>query len=117
MVRVHLLDLLTDVLGAGGHRNSLVQKSMEMIGEEGRGVVVLIRDVDPAAITQSLQEKQDAEAGSAAANRVVESGIGSQILLDLGVRNMTLLSNAPVQKRVVGLEGYGLTITGTRPIE
>ncbi len=125
LVRVHALDLLTDVLGAGGHRLSLVQKSMEMIGEEGRGVVVLIRDVDPQAISRSLEAMQASEAASTqagetagpAANRIVESGIGSQILLDLGISNMTLLSNAPVQKRVVGLEGWGLTIAGVRPIE
>ena len=43
-----------------------------------------------------------------------EVGIGAQILMDLGVRDMILLSNAP--RPVVGLDGYGLTITGQRPI-
>ncbi len=117
LVRVHAFDVLTDVLGAEGHRHSLLQKSMEMIGEAGRGVVVLIRDVQADAISRSLARRENATTDGEQASRVVESGIGSQILRDLGVRNMLLLSNAPVQKKVVGLEGWGLSIAGIKPIE
>jgi 3,4-dihydroxy 2-butanone 4-phosphate synthase/GTP cyclohydrolase II len=42
-------------------------------------------------------------------------GIGAQILLDLGVRDMVLLSNT--QRTIIGIEGYGLTIVDTRPID
>ena len=48
--------------------------------------------------------------------RLVEIGIGSQILRDLGVKEMTLLTNQP-QSRYIGLEGYGLKIVGTKRIE
>jgi 3,4-dihydroxy 2-butanone 4-phosphate synthase/GTP cyclohydrolase II len=47
-------------------------------------------------------------------SRLKEYGVGAQILLDLGVENMTLLSNS--QRRIVALEGYGLKIVGTRPV-
>jgi 3,4-dihydroxy 2-butanone 4-phosphate synthase/GTP cyclohydrolase II len=48
--------------------------------------------------------------------RLIEYGIGAQILLDLGVREMVLLSNSPARK-IVGLEGYGLTVAGHRGLE
>ncbi|MEI7610893.1 MAG: hypothetical protein WCJ64_26210, partial [Rhodospirillaceae bacterium] len=54
-------------------------------------------------------------AGSAADEaRLLDYGVGAQILLDLGVRQMTLLSNH--RKTIVGLEGYGLTVVDHQPI-
>ena len=50
------------------------------------------------------------------AGRLIDYGIGAQILLDLGVHEMELLSNSPLPK-IIGLEGYGLKIVGRRPIE
>jgi len=48
--------------------------------------------------------------------RIKEYGVGAQILLDLGVKDMTLLTDTP-EKKVVALDGYGLNIVGTRPIK
>jgi 3,4-dihydroxy 2-butanone 4-phosphate synthase/GTP cyclohydrolase II len=109
LVRVHALNTLDDVLSAGGHRETLVHKAMDIIGREGRGVIVLIRESRPDAISTRL----GAEAGGGGQQRLIEYGIGAQILLDLGVREMVLLSNSPARK-IVGLEGYGLKVTGHR---
>lgn len=115
LVRMHAANALTDILGIGtvGHKRSLVQKAMEMIDREGRGVLVLIRDVRPNAVSDKLGPKDGEEASD---RRLPEIGIGAHILLDLGVKDMVLMTNSPMP-RVVGLDGYGLTISGTRAIE
>jgi 3,4-dihydroxy 2-butanone 4-phosphate synthase / GTP cyclohydrolase II len=110
LVRVHAMNTLDDVFASGGHRETLVHKAMEIIGAEGRGVIVLIRESRPDAISARLE----AEAGGQ--QRLIEYGIGAQILLDLGVREMVLLSNSPARK-IVGLEGYGLKVAGHRSLE
>ncbi|MEE8306136.1 MAG: 3,4-dihydroxy-2-butanone-4-phosphate synthase, partial [Gammaproteobacteria bacterium] len=80
-------------------------------------VLVLIRDVWPRAVSETLEQDERAESDpDAQQNRLLEIGIGSQILHDLGVRDMVLLSNSP-QRKVVGLEGYGLQITDHRRLE
>jgi 3,4-dihydroxy 2-butanone 4-phosphate synthase/GTP cyclohydrolase II len=72
----------------------------------------LIRESRPDAISARLTE----QAGGAGQQRLIEYGIGAQILLDLGVREMVLLSNSP-KRKIVGLEGYGLKVTGHRGLE
>jgi 3,4-dihydroxy 2-butanone 4-phosphate synthase/GTP cyclohydrolase II len=119
LVRVHACNTLSDIVGVNdeGHKSSLVHKAMELIAQEGRGVLVLIRDVWPRAVSEALEQDERAEPDTdAPQNRLLEIGIGSQILHDLGVRDMVLLSNSP-QRKVVGLEGYGLQITDHRRLE
>ncbi len=119
LVRVHAVSVAADLLGIGGgdERSSLVQKSMELIAREGRGVIVLIRDLRPHSVSEWIgTSSPDPRAGRSEERRLVEIGIGSQILRDLGVREMILLSNQ-LQSRYVGLEGYGLSIVGKRRIE
>jgi 3,4-dihydroxy 2-butanone 4-phosphate synthase/GTP cyclohydrolase II len=119
LVRVHAVSALADLLGIGteGAKGSLIEKSMRAIAEEGRGVVVLIRDLRPKSVSewiaQSAERKRPRKA--VADRRQVEIGIGSQILRDLGVGDMVLLSNAP-PSRYVGLEAFGLRIVGQRKI-
>lgn len=110
LVRVHAMNTLDDVFASGGHRETLVHKAMDIIGAEGRGVIVLIRESRPNAISARL------EAETGGQQRLIEYGIGAQILLDLGVREMVLLSNSPARK-IVGLEGYGLKVAGHRSLE
>jgi 3,4-dihydroxy 2-butanone 4-phosphate synthase/GTP cyclohydrolase II len=114
LVRVHACNTLEDVLSAGGHGETLVHKAMELIGGEGRGVIVLIRESRPDAISSRLKRSEGAE--GAGQRRLIEYGVGAQILLDLGVRKMILLSNSPARK-IVGLDGYGLKVVGHRGLE
>jgi 3,4-dihydroxy 2-butanone 4-phosphate synthase/GTP cyclohydrolase II len=119
LVRVHACNTLSDIVGINdeGHESSLVHKAMEMIEEEGRGVLVLIRDVWPHAVSDALDaDKREESDLDDTQDRILEIGVGSQILHDLGVRDMVLLSNSP-QRKVVGLEGYGLRITDHRRLE
>ncbi|MEZ5819010.1 MAG: 3,4-dihydroxy-2-butanone-4-phosphate synthase [Hyphomicrobiaceae bacterium] len=119
LVRVHAVSVAADLLGIGGgiERSSLVQKAMQQIAREDRGVIVLIRDLRPHSVSEWIGTRSpDPRAGRTEERRLVEIGIGSQILRDLGVREMILLSNQP-QSRYVGLEGYGLSIVGNRRIE
>ena len=114
LVRVHAVNMPADLLGIGtdGEKGSLIQKTLEIIASEGRGVVVLIRDLRPRSVSGWLAK----QAAGTKERRLVEIGVGSQILRDLGISDMVLLTNSP-SSRYVGLEGYGLRIAGTRRIE
>ncbi|MBK5926527.1 3,4-dihydroxy-2-butanone-4-phosphate synthase [Rhodobaculum claviforme] len=105
LVRMHALDPLSDLLGIDpGHAGDL-QGAMEVIAAEGRGVVVLLRDLDMRLATGA----------EATPGTLRQYGLGAQILSALGLGDIVLVTNSGVP-RVVGLEAYGLTITGTRPI-
>ena len=120
LVRVHAVNVLDDVLGIGGHGESgtAIEQSMRAVEAEGRGVIVLIRDLRPKSISDWVARRQTpgAEKDTSKERRQVEIGIGSQILVDLGVKDMILLTASP-QHVYVGLEAFGLRVTGTRKIE
>jgi 3,4-dihydroxy 2-butanone 4-phosphate synthase / GTP cyclohydrolase II len=112
LVRMHSMDVLQDVLGDTTHgKTGLLHAAMEKIGAEGSGVIVLIREPRKTAVSDNLRLKMGQEPKNPALR---DYGIGAQILLDVGVRKLTLLTNAP--KNIVGLEGYGLEVTGHQPI-
>jgi 3,4-dihydroxy 2-butanone 4-phosphate synthase/GTP cyclohydrolase II len=111
---MHALNVLDDVLGdISGGRERVLQTSMRMIAEAGRGVIVLIREPLPT----SLSDRVKAASGEAArpVPELRDYGVGAQILLDLGVHEMVLLSNT--KRTIVGLEGYGLKVVGQRDID
>ncbi len=113
LVRMHALSVLDDVLGdrASGKGGEL-QGAMRIIAEAGRGVVVLIREPLPTSLSDRVRTRMGhaEETGG----QLRDYGIGAQILLDLGVHDMVLLSNT--QRTIVGLEGYGLRVVGQRPV-
>lgn len=109
LVRMHVIDVLKDVLGSEGESD--LRKSMQKIGESKCGVIVILRQTKSKMLSQKLLNA--AESGKQQALR--DYGIGAQILRDLGVRHMRLLTNNP--KNVVGLEGYGLYVAGYEPID
>ena len=108
LVRMHNISLFSDILGQPGKRKRLLQRSMEEIGRAGSGVIVLLRSSAPDAPLSSMIQEQSEDMDLRA------YGIGAQILADLGVHDMVLLTNT--QHTLVALEGYGLSIVGERPV-
>ena len=113
LARVHGLQLLDDLLGDETHgRGEELHQAMRMVAAEGRGVVLLLREPLPSSLSDRLRARLE--------NRdepvvLRDYGVGAQILLDLGVRDMILLSNS--QKTIAGLEeGYGLRVVERRKI-
>jgi 3,4-dihydroxy 2-butanone 4-phosphate synthase / GTP cyclohydrolase II len=114
LVRMHSVNILDDVLGdRASSRSRDLHASMEAIGREGRGVIVLIREGYPTFLSDKLKARQEG-IESDGGHELRDYGIGAQILRDLGVSEMVILSNNPMT--VVGLEGYGLKIVSRRPI-
>jgi 3,4-dihydroxy 2-butanone 4-phosphate synthase/GTP cyclohydrolase II len=107
------MNTLDDVISARGYHETLVRKAMEIIGEAGRGVLVLIREGSPEAVSSRL--KREPGSDGFGQQRLIEYGVGAQILLDLGVRQMILMSNAHARK-IGGLEGFGLKVAGHRAL-
>ena len=114
LVRMHALSPFADMFGEGGARGGLLRRSMEIIAAEGAGVVVVINRSRPDGFTMALQ----ARAGMLEPKDMDELrdyGVGATILTELGVRDMILLTNT--HHTLVGLDGYGLSIVGERPID
>ena len=113
LVRMHAFSLGSDALGSTDAKDAgILQKSMEMVGEAGSGVIVVIRDTSPTDASDRL--KQLWSAPSRPVNELRDYGVGAQILVDLGVRDIILLSNS--QRLIIGLEGFGLRVVETRPV-
>lgn len=114
LVRMHAINILEDVLGDGSDgRGGEIQAAMQAIAKEGRGVIVLLREPQASSLSQRLLAEQ---AGEKPAGSLRDYGVGAQILLDLGIKKMILLTNSP-KKLVVGLDGYGLSVEGHRSIK
>ncbi len=105
LTRMHALNPLEDALGLGPHPANELRNAMLEIAREGRGLLVMLRDPAMKLVT----------GGQVSPQILRQYGLGAQILTALGVTELILLTNSPLP-RVVGLEGYGLSIAGTRPI-
>jgi len=131
MVRMHAVNALDDLLhDVSAGRSDWLEAGMNAIAEAGRGVVVLIREWNPQTLSKTVRDRYhlysdigtgtelDALHEPGEPNRVAPAlrdyGVGAQILLDLGVRDMILLSN--MRRAIVGLDGYGLRIVEQRPL-
>ncbi|CAK0739379.1 3,4-dihydroxy-2-butanone 4-phosphate synthase [uncultured Gammaproteobacteria bacterium] len=113
LTRMHALSVFDDLLhDRAGGRDGELQAAMAQIGTAGRGVLVLLRDTRPDAMSIKVQARLDG--GGAPVPELRDYGVGAQILRDLGVRDLVLMSNR--HKTIIGLEGHGLTEVGHRPI-
>jgi 3,4-dihydroxy 2-butanone 4-phosphate synthase/GTP cyclohydrolase II len=112
LVRMHRVDFAADMLGATEQRRDYVPNALRAIADfDGAGVAVFIRDSNPAW----LSERYGSETTDQGANVLRDYGVGAQILLDLGVRDMVLLSNSSTV--LPGSGGYGLKIVGRQPLD
>jgi 3,4-dihydroxy 2-butanone 4-phosphate synthase / GTP cyclohydrolase II len=115
LVRMHTLSLFADLFGEIGERDKLLSRSMEMIAEHGSGVVVVINRPMNSVISRTLEIKAQVRAGGdAPIEELRDYGVGAQILGELNVHDMILLTNT--HHSLVALEGYGLNIVGERQI-
>nr|WP_221227405.1 3,4-dihydroxy-2-butanone-4-phosphate synthase [Stakelama sediminis] len=114
LVRMHALSPFTDIFGEGGPRGSLLRRAMEIIAKEGAGVVVVINKQRSDAFTMAVQARAGAlKPGDM--DELRDYGVGAMILNELGVEEMILLTNT--HHTLIGLDGYGLSIVGERPID
>jgi 3,4-dihydroxy 2-butanone 4-phosphate synthase/GTP cyclohydrolase II len=122
LVRVHSKYAPGDVFGFELlNTGAVIQRSMEMIAREGKGVILYLQP-DPKKLQASTvaypkvegRQKKDMSPSFTYRADFKEYGIGAQILRDLGVRKMRLLTNN--KKHLVGLRGYGLEVTSLVPI-
>jgi 3,4-dihydroxy 2-butanone 4-phosphate synthase / GTP cyclohydrolase II len=112
LVRMHRVDMAADMLGAVEARREYVPKALKALAEyDGAGVAVFIRDPNPHWLSERYGQPQADHSG----NILRDYGVGAQILLDLGVRDMLLLTSS--QTVLPGSAGYGLKIVGRVPLD
>lgn len=115
LVRMHTASFFVDMFGENSERAGLLPHSMELIAQEGAGVIVVINRPMKGSVTRFMQLRAEGKgAGAPEIEELRDYGVGAQILADLGVEEMILLTNT--HHTLVGLEGYGLSIVGERPI-
>jgi 3,4-dihydroxy 2-butanone 4-phosphate synthase/GTP cyclohydrolase II len=106
LVRVHALSPFDDILGRAGPRKRTLQRAMAEIGRVGSGVIVLLFP---------LSDNDAPKVGEASMDMHLRAyGIGAQILADLNIHDMILLTNS--HRTLIAVEGYGLNVVGERPI-
>ncbi|WP_242127653.1 3,4-dihydroxy-2-butanone-4-phosphate synthase [Sphingobium sp. Sx8-8] len=114
LVRMHQLSLLDDVYGATGARSGLLGKSMEIIAQQGAGIIVVLTSPSPdGSVSRILRH----HAGQPVSNmdELRDYGVGAQILAELGVHDMILLTNS--HHSLIALDGYDLAVVGQRAIK
>jgi 3,4-dihydroxy 2-butanone 4-phosphate synthase/GTP cyclohydrolase II len=116
LTRLHRANIIRDMFGGA----NTVSKALQMLKRDGRGVIVVLRDgsvgVPVSAIPKTAGDK-NGDAGSEAERQRQwrEIGLGAQILRDLGISSIRLLTSA--EHRYVGLAGFGIEIVSTEPIQ
>lgn len=112
LVRVHVLAPFADILGEIGPRGNGLQRAMEIVGEAGSGVIVVLRDNRPDRWSRRVGNRHEDDQMR---DEQRNYGIGAQILVDLGVTDMELLINS--SRSYIGLSAYGLTVVSERVID
>jgi 3,4-dihydroxy 2-butanone 4-phosphate synthase / GTP cyclohydrolase II len=117
LTRVHRACLAGDVLGSAScDCGAQLQQALQRIAEEGRGVIVYLQKdqpVDSTLVCTHLARQQE-PGGRTDHTRLREFGVGAQILKDLGLERLRLLTNNP--KKIVGLESYSLSVVEQIPL-
>jgi 3,4-dihydroxy 2-butanone 4-phosphate synthase/GTP cyclohydrolase II len=132
LVRMHAVNILDDMIhDTTNQRDNELEGAIRAIGEEGAGIVVIIREpwaeklsnqvrarhrvpTDPVAASTEVAVSSE-EGRETAPPALRDFGVGAQILVDLGVKDMILLTNRT--RAIKGLEGFGLSVVDRRPIK
>ena len=116
LVRVHVTDYFDNLFGNYGSDDDSLHKSIELINNEGRGVLILIRDSGQSIINNlitSRDEKKSQQKNNGNENDELRIyGMGAQILSELGIKKMILLTNT--EWKFIGLDAYDISIVETR---
>ncbi len=112
LVRMHVVDVFTDMLGVAGDRHGLLQSAMAEIAREGAGVIVMITQQMPNLLTRFISRKSDESPAVSDLEALRDYGVGAQILSALGVHDMILLTNSP--RTLVALQGFALDVVEHR---
>lgn len=132
LVRMHAVNILDDMIhDTTNSRESELEGALQTVGAEGRGVVVIIREPWAEKLSNQVRARHRVPSDAVAASTEVamspddgreteppalrDFGVGAQILADLGVKEMVLLTNRA--RAIKGIEGFGLSVVGRRPIE
>ena len=112
LVRVHAINVLSDLLGYGPGDGDRIPMALRRIEREGRGTLVMVQEMTPTGISERLH-------GPAADEDKPQTlrlyGVGAGILKQLGLSEITLLTNSP-PPRIAAIRGYGLHVAGAVPL-
>ncbi|MEM7617431.1 MAG: 3,4-dihydroxy-2-butanone-4-phosphate synthase, partial [Pseudomonadota bacterium] len=126
LVRMHTVNILNDMLGdLHNHRSNDLIDAMQIIEQEEQGVIVLLSNSNKFSLSTNLQnrvgnsqnivkETTNSSSNVNIGDDLRDYGIGAQILADLGIKDMIILSNSP--RSIVGIDGYGISVAGYRKI-
>jgi 3,4-dihydroxy 2-butanone 4-phosphate synthase/GTP cyclohydrolase II len=107
LTRLHRANIISDVFGGA----KSIHQTLARFKAEGRGVLVLLRDGTAGVPVISIPKSSESPSGEARTRQWREVGLGAQILKDLGVNSIRLISSRPTT--YVGLSGFGIEIVGT----
>ena len=109
---MHAFNIFDDIYSA--EKTLELHRAMEMIAHEGRGAIVMIRSASRTGLSEYVRKHIEQD-DPRTPPMLREYGVGAQILRDLGIRELILLSNT--KRSIVGLEGHDLVITEQREID
>ena len=112
LTRLHRANIISDVFGGA----KSIHQTLEWFKDEGRGILVLLRDGTAGVPVISIPKSSETASGEARTRQWREVGLGAQILKDLGVNSIRLITSSR-PTTYVGLSGFGIEIVGTEPME
>ncbi|MFZ0669068.1 MAG: 3,4-dihydroxy-2-butanone-4-phosphate synthase, partial [Pseudolabrys sp.] len=111
LARLHRADVIGDVFGGA----KPIHAALARFKTAGRGVIVFLRDGTAGVPVAEIPHEGDTDADAARSRQWREIGLGAQILKDLGISSIRLLTSS--KRTYVGLGGFGIEIVATEPIE